>query len=236
MSTDLVTVAAKASLQRAAELLINAGVSGLPVTDEQGALVGFLSEYDLIRHVMGDADQAPAALQAHLEDHGVTAGRYAQVLAEVVSAVMTAPAMAVAEDAPLQAVAELMLKHRTRSIPVVRGASVVGIVARVDLVKALLSRPQGTANTSTSSAIASEVGDEQLRRDVAGSIRKLGLPLGGGFDVVARRGMVHLWGEVANEEEHRECRATAARVAGVREVHSHMQVLPPRRTVGLRRW
>ena len=64
MSTDIVTVAAKASLLKAAELMINAGVSGLPVTDEQGNLAGFLSEYDLIRRVMGDGEGAPFDLQA----------------------------------------------------------------------------------------------------------------------------------------------------------------------------
>ena len=235
MSTDIVTVAAKASLLKAAELMINAGVSGLPVTDEQGNLAGFLSEYDLIRRVMGNGESAPFDLQAHLEGGGALAGPYAQVLAEPVSGVMSAPAIAVTESTPLQAVADLMLKHRARSIPVIRGVAVVGVVARVDLVKALLSRPRNTAKTVVALDLPA-VDDEALRRLVAESVRRLGLPLGGGFDVVAQHGVIHLWGEAIDEDAHQAYRAAAARVTGVRDVHSHMQVVPQRRPVGSRRW
>ena len=236
MSTDLVTVAAKASLLKAAELMINAGVSGLPVTDEQGNLAGFLSEYDLIRHVMGNGDSAPFDLQAHLEGGDALAGPYSQVLAEPVSGAMSAPAIAVKEGTPLQAVADLMLKHPARTIPVVRGAAVVGLVARVDLVKALLSRPRDAAKTVVALVDVPAVDDEALRRLVAASVRRLGLPLGGGFDVVAHHGVIHLWGEAIDEDAHQAYRAAAARVTGVRDVHSHMQVVPQRRPVGSRRW
>lgn len=235
MSTDVVTVAAKATLLTAAELMINAGVSGLPVTDDTDAVVGFLSEYDLIRRVMGGGDEAPSALQTHLEDSGALAEAYASVMAEPVTVAMIEPVLTVREDTPLKEVADLMLKHRTRSIPVVRGASAVGIIARVDLVKALLSRPQAGAKAATPSAAVPEVGDDQLRRDVITSLRRLGLPLGGGFDVVSQRGVIHLWGEVAEEESHRAYQGAAARVAGVRDVYSHMQVIPQRRRDGLRR-
>jgi CBS domain-containing protein len=122
MSTDIVTVAANASLLKAAELMINAGVSGLPVTDEQRCLAGFLSEYDLIRCVMGNGESAPFDLQAQLEGGDALTGPYAQLLAEPVSGVMSAPAITVKEGTPLQAVADLMLKHRARSIPVIAAA------------------------------------------------------------------------------------------------------------------
>ena len=88
-------------------------------------------------------------------------------MAEPVSGVMSAPAIAVEESTPLQAVADLMLKHRARSIPVIRGAAVVGVVARVDLVKALLSRPRDTAKTVVALVDLPVVDDEALRRLVA---------------------------------------------------------------------
>jgi CBS domain-containing protein len=97
MSADIVVVAAKASLLKAAELMINAGVSGLPVTDEWSDLAGFLSEYDLIRRVIGEGEGAPFDLQAYLEGCGALAGPLAQVLAEPVSGVMSVPAITVDE-------------------------------------------------------------------------------------------------------------------------------------------
>ena len=235
MSTDIVTVAAKASLLKAAELMINAGVSGLPVTDEHN-LAGFLSEYDLIRRVMGSGESAPFDLQAHLEGSDALARPYAQVLAEPVSGAMSAAAIAVKESTRLQAVADLMLKHRARSIPVICGVTIVGIVARVDLVKALLSRPRDAAKTVVALVELPAVDDEAPRRRVADSVRRLGLPLRGGFDVVARHGVIHLWGEAIDEDAHQAYRAAAARVTGVRDVHSHMQVVPQRRPVVQRRW
>jgi hypothetical protein len=77
---------------------------------------------------------------------------------------------------------------------------VVGVVARVNLVKALLSRPRDTTKMVPALAEVPDVDDGVLRRLVTDSVRRLGLPLGGGFDVVARHGVIHLWGEAADED------------------------------------
>jgi osmotically-inducible protein OsmY len=92
-------------------------------------------------------------------------------------------------------------------------------------MKALLSRSGASATTPLG---AGEVADDQLRRAVMTAIRKVGVPVGGVFDVVARHGVVHLWGEVHDGEHHRLCRAAAANVPGVMEVSSHMQTMPRR--------
>ena len=63
---------------------------------------------------------------------------------------------------------------------------------------------------------------------VAAAIHRLGIPLGGAFDVVVRHGIAHLWGQVGNVEEDKACQMTAARVAGITDVISHMQALPRR--------
>ena len=87
-------------------------------------------------------------------------------------------------------------------------------------MKALLSRP------ATGHPAASSIADRQLRQAVVTAIRKVGVPVGGGFDVVARNGVVHLCGEVHDEEHHRLCRAAAANVPGVKDISSHMQTMP----------
>ena len=135
---------------------------------------------------------------------------------------MTAPVITAQEDSELQAVADLILAHQVQRIPILRGTSLVGIVRRGDLMKALLSRPG--ADATASSAIA----DDQLRQAVVRAIRKVGVPVGSGFDVVARNGVVHLWGEVHDEEHHRLCRAATANVPGVNDISSHMQTMPRR--------
>ena len=228
MSSDAVTVGEGVSLLEAVKLLINTGASALPVVDGKGALVGILSEYDVIQHVL-EGDHA-FDLQAHLEAHGALPEAYARALAGPVSSLMTKSALSATEDTRLKDIADLMVKHRVRSVPVVRGDAVVGMVNRVDLVKALLSRTDASPAPQ-----AGEVDDDQLRRNVVDAIRQLGLPISGGFDVVARAGTVHLWGNAYDEEDHRGYRAAAAKVAGVRDVASHMQVRPMRGYARVRR-
>ena len=228
MSGDAVTVGEGGSLLEAVKLLINTGVTALPVVDGKGALVGILSEYDVIQHVL-EGEHA-FDLQAHLEAHGALPEAYALALAGPVSSLMTKSALSATEDTRLKDIADLMVKNRLRSVPIVRGSAVVGVVNRVDLVKALLSRTE-----SGHAAPGSEVGDEELRRNVVAAIRQLGLPISGGFDVVARHGTVHLWGNAYDDEDHRNYQAAAVKVPGVREVASHMQVRPVRGYARVRR-
>lgn len=231
MASDVVTVRENAPLLDAAKLLINAAASALPVVDNNGSLVGMLSEHDVIQHVL-DGEGA-FDLQDHLEASGSLPEVYVRTLSGPVSSLMTKPALSATEDTPLKAVADLMIKHRIHNIPVVRDGTVVGMVSRISLVKALLSRPEAADGATPGRLL--EVGDDQLRQDVIGALRRLGLPVGGGFDVVARHGTVHLWGQALDEEAHRSYVAVAARVPGVGDVRSHMQVLPLHSTMIYRR-
>ncbi len=225
MSTEVTTVTESSPLVDAVKLLINAGASAVPVVDDNGHIVGVLSEYDVIQRILeGDGG---VDLQAHLEGHGALPEAYERALAGPVSTLMTKPAISATADALLKDVADLMVKHRVHNVPIVRGTRVEGIVNRVALVKVLLSRPVNGGAAATPPTTV-EIDDEQLRRDVVAAIRRLGLPLAGGFDVVSRRGSVHLWGYAFNEEDHRNYCAAAARVPGVTAVHSHMQVRAPR--------
>jgi len=225
MSGEVATVAENVTLLDALKMLINGGASALPVVDGKGALVGVLTEYDVIQHVL-DGERA-FDLQAHLEAHGALPEIYARALAAPVSSLMTKPALSATEDTRLKDVADMMVKHRVHCIPVVRDTEVVGMVRRVDLVRALLSRTEAAAAPPPA-----EVDDEKLRRDVVAAIRRLGLPISGGFDVVARHGIVHLWGNAYTEDDHRSYQAAAAKVRGVREIASHMQVRAMRGAAG----
>jgi CBS domain-containing protein len=223
MSTEFATIDATATLLEAVILLINSQESALPVLDDGGSLVGIVSEFDLIRHVMGSDAGKLASFQSQLEKAGDLDDAYSHALKARVTTIMTAAVISAQEDSELQAVADLILAHQVQRIPILRGRSMVGIVRRGDLMKALLSRPGAGAPAGTAS---SAVADDQLRRAVVTAIRKVGVPVGGGFDVVARNGVVHLWGEVHDEEHHRLCRAAAANVPGVKDISTHMQTMP----------
>ena len=209
MMSDALTVAADASLLDAAKIMINGGVSGLPVIDATGRMIGVLSEVDVIREAT---------------DGGPT-------LAAAVETAMTREVVASTEDATIEAVASLMLRHKVKRIPILRDGAVVGIVSRLDLVKAMLAEASGEATAG-----AAPADDEALREQVTLAIRRLGVPVRGGFDVIVQSGIVHLWGEAADQAGYAACTVAAAKVPGVRDVMSHMQVRAAlRRTGPLRR-
>jgi CBS domain-containing protein len=225
MSMEVATINAKATLLEAVTLLINCQESALPVIDDGDSLVGIVSEFDLIRHVMGSDAGKLASFQSQLEKGGDLDDAYSHALKARVTTIMTASVITAQEDSELQAVADLILARKVQRIPIVHGTSLVGIVRRADLMKALLSRPDAGAPAPTAS---SAIADDQLRQAVVTAIRKVGVPVGGGFDVVARNGVVHFWGEVHDEEHHRLCRAATANVPGVRDISSHMPTMPRR--------
>lgn len=206
MATDIAVIRADASLADATRLLVNTRASALPVVDSAGRLVGILSEADLLRIAAApeSGGGAPAA------------GR---LLMGPVSSAMTREVVAVEEEAGVDAVAALMLARRVKRVPVVRSGMLAGMVTRLDLMKVLVARA-GPAPVS----MVGSVSDDQLRRDALAALHQLGVPLGSGFDVVARNGVLHLWGEVPDEDAFAACRRVAGQLAGVRDVFNHMHV------------
>lgn len=228
MSGDVVTIGLNGTLLEAVKLLINARVSALPVIDESGALAGILSEFDVIRHVAGGDAAASFTFGGAADGPGTVAA--SKALATTVKGIMTTPVLTAPDDAELTFVAEFMLKHRLKRIPIVRGGSVVGIVSRVDLLKAMISASGDAAVGRADASPRKPVPDseDQLREKVIAAVRQENVGVSGGLDVVIRHRAAHLWGEVTNEAAHQACCAAAARVPGVTDVVSHMHVVPLR--------
>jgi len=127
MTAPAVTVTTNASVSRAAEILAQRGFSALPVIDHAGKLVGVVSEADLIRNRYC-APESPL---------GGGAGAAFELPAQTVGEVMTTPPACIDEAASLGTIADTMLSGHRRSIPVVDGSKLVGVITRRDLVRVL---------------------------------------------------------------------------------------------------
>src|SRR5664279_1161503 len=125
MTKSVLTVQPTATVGKASEMLTYRGFSALPVVDEEGALVGIVTEADLIRNRFPQHSDDPATVRAGL--------RPARTVAEV----MTAPAVAVSHDEDLSVLARVMLAEHRRCVPVVDGTRLVGVVTRRDMVRVL---------------------------------------------------------------------------------------------------
>jgi len=115
MSSPAITVREDTSLHDVAEILATQRVSGLPVVDGDGALVGVISEADVIEKETGEPSAARTAGEA-----------------------MTAPALTIEPLRLVTEAARIMLREKVNRLPVVSGGALVGIVTRADLVRAFV--------------------------------------------------------------------------------------------------
>jgi CBS domain-containing protein len=126
MTSPVHTVGPDATVESAAELLAAESITALPVVDEAGALVGMVSEGDLLWH------RVPGDPTAHLRRD---LDRAALHPPRTVREVMTAAPVTTTVDADVADVADTMLQRDVRSVPVVDGHVVVGIISRRDILR-----------------------------------------------------------------------------------------------------
>ncbi len=163
MTRDVAVVHPETSLLEAVRLMAQRRISGMPVIDDSGAIVGMMSEGDLVRWHEGyterqtrwldmlaeGCDLAPAFLEGIQEQN------------RKVKTVMSPGATTVTEETPAREVARLMYAKNIKRVPVVRGGELVGIVARSDLVRALAQR---LGEKPAVQPVGSRTIDEALRR------------------------------------------------------------------------
>ena len=146
MSSPVITVPPDMRLKEVADLLVRHGISAVPVVDDD-ELVGIVSEADLL-----PLELTPDP-RAHLAPPPDPPSGVPRVAAEV----MTRAVVALPEDADAAEAGRLMLDRRIKSIPVVRGRQVVGIVARRDLLEVLARSDEDIAR-DLEALLAAELG------------------------------------------------------------------------------
>ena len=223
MTTVVATIPADATVREAAKLMLERGISALPVMDGKDRVVGMVSEGDLVRRAELGTD-APRSwwLRAFAED---AARDYLRTHGASVRGVMASPVIGVRRTTPLDEVARLLEKHRIKRVPVLEAGRLVGIVSRADLVRRLATLPVRATVRSAS--------DRALRRKVLKEMQnKAGLDLLY-VNVTVEHGVVHLWGGVRSHLEQRALAVAAKAVDGVRKVEDHTTVIPLRVLAGL---
>lgn len=134
MTTDLVTVLPTTPFKEIVRRLRAARVSALPVLDEDGRLVGIVSEADLILKEDRELEEAAHLFQRRHRrlDRQKAAGLYAGEL-------MTSPVVTIGPGASLAEAARLMHRKQVKRLPVVdEDGRVVGIISRSDLLTVFL--------------------------------------------------------------------------------------------------
>ena len=193
MTQSTVTVDPDASIMHAIQLMLKRRISGLPVVDDTGALVGILTEGDLLRRAeLGTQKRRPRWIE-FLIGPGRLASEYVSACGRKVHEVMTTPVHTVAEDASLSDVVKIMESRQVKRLPVMRGNEVVGILSRANLLRALVSMARDTKPANMT--------DATIRKHLLAELAKQSWAPVALVDVIVRNGVVHLWGTLTEERQ-----------------------------------
>jgi CBS domain-containing protein len=139
MTPKVISVGVDETVVNAARLMLQQQISGLPVVDKKGELVGIVTEGDFLRRgELGTQRRRPKWLE-FLLGPGKLAQEYVHASSKKIEDVMTPDPRTIGEDESLEAVVDMMERHRIKRIPVTRDGRVVGIVSRANLMHALAS-------------------------------------------------------------------------------------------------
>lgn len=219
MTPTVVTVTSGTDLGQAVRLMLERGISGLPVVDAAGKPVGILTEGDLLRRTeLGTERHRPAWMQ-FVRGPGREAADYVRTHARKVDEVMTRDLVTAEADAPLESVVSLMEKHGIKRVPVVRDGRLVGLVSRADLLRQLLP---GLTVSDESGAT-----DDELRGRVEAALRAQRWAPRESLRVTCAAGVVTLEGVILDDRERGAIRVAAENVPGVRGVKDALVWVDP---------
>jgi len=196
MTTDVATVTPGASLKDVARILVERDISGVPVVDADGDVLGVVSEADLLAKERAEPPTRGGPLAWLVDPIEVIERR--KLGARLAGEVMTSPAVTIAPYRNLATAAGIMLDNRVNRLPVVSDGKLVGIVTRADLVRAF---------ARSDAEVLEEIRQDVLGRQMLLDDYAVGVEIDAG-DVV-------LSGEMGRRSQVELMPRLVARVAGV---------------------
>jgi CBS domain-containing protein len=221
MTRKVLSVKPEETVEHAANLMLRHGISGLFVVDDKNTLVGVVTEGDLLRRdEIGTQRHRPWWLRV-LVSPGRQALDFTHTHGRRVSDVMTAEVITVTPDTPLEDVVLVMEKQRIKRVAVIENGHMIGVVARSDLMRALLSKVRDTKPAET------QTDDRSIRTAIMAALDAASWAPMTTLNVTVQDGVVDIWGTITNPDERRAICVCAENVAGVKLVHDHLVYVEP---------
>jgi CBS domain-containing protein len=218
MTRQVVTIAADASIVDAANVMLEKHISGLPVVDDAGKLVGIVSQGDFIRRAEIGTQRKRGRWLRFLVGPGSAASDFVHERGRKVGEIMTPKPCTATENATLEEIVQLMEGNNVKRLPVVRGDKLVGIVTRTNLLQAVAGLARDVPDPTAD--------DDHIRSRIITSIEKADwAPMGLG--VIVLNGVVHLSGVITNDHSRAATIVAAENVSGVTDVHDHLCWVEP---------
>lgn len=217
MVSKVITVGPDTPVATIAETLLANRISAVPVVDEKsGALLGIVSEGDLIHRVETGTEQHRAWWLEIFTGKEALAREFVKSHARKAADVMTRQVVTVSPDTPLGELASLLDKHRIKRVPVVKDGKIVGIVSRANLIQALVALGSGIKPSTSAN-------DSALRANLLGQLQSKAWWTNN-INIIVKDGVVELWGFVDSQAARDAIRVAAEVTPGVREVSNNLTV------------
>lgn len=219
MTPNVVTVNAKTPVHEIATLLLTRRISAVPVVDQDGKLIGIVSEGDLMRRPENDTERRHSWWLAAIASRQQKAGDYIKAHGRTAGEVMTSKVVTVTADTPAHEIATLLETRHIKRVPVVADGRVIGIVSRANLL-------HGLAATKGGQPSGDPVEDRTIRETLNKRLlSEIGMDMAL-VNVVVDDGVVQLWGLVKSDIEKKAAEVAAENVAGVKKVQNYLGQVP----------
>jgi CBS domain-containing protein len=140
MTRDVITVKPSTTIEEFARILVDRKISGAPVVDDEGGLIGIVTENDLIRknkkfHIPTVVRLFDAFIM--LQSNSMIEAEIKAMAAVTVEEIYIKQVYTVSEETCLDEIATLMSDKKAHLIPVVEGRNIRGIIGKIDIIKGL---------------------------------------------------------------------------------------------------
>jgi len=219
MTSPVLSVESESPISQAIQLMLEKRISGLPVLDGQGRLVGIVTEGDFLRRTETGTQRRRSRWLEFLIGPGRLADEYTRSHGRKVIDVMTPDPVTINEQTSLEQVVQIMEKHRIKRLPVLREQKLVGIVSRANLLHALAGVASDIKPVTTS--------DEAIREQLLAELGRQSWAPAALINAIIKQGVVELWGTITDERERQAIIVAAENVPGVKGVRDHLVWIEP---------
>lgn len=219
MTPRVITTSPDTRITTAIRLMLQNRISGLPVVDTAGNLVGILTEGDFLRRAEDGTEKRRPHWLEFVLGPGRLAGEYVRTHGCKVGEVMTRAPVTADENTPIEAIVRLMETKHIKRIPVVRGNKVVGIVSRANLLH-ILGRLAAEAKPILKT-------DSDIRARIVAELEKQPWAPTAGINVIVNNAEVELKGAIFDERQRQALKVAVENVPGVKAVRDHLVWIEP---------
>lgn len=220
MKAPVIWVRPETAIADAARSMLENHISGLPVVDHSSAVVGMLTEGDLLRRTETGTERHRPRWLEFLIGPGRLAHDYVEAHARKVGEIMSTDVVSVNPQDELAEVVRLMERRHIKRVPVLEDQKVIGIISRADLVRALI-RLLPPAKPDR------DLTDAEIRERILVEIDKQLWAPRASIDVQVKDGVVDLHGTVIDERERTALAVLIECIPGVKAIHDHLVWVEP---------